>query len=130
MPLSDLLDDALGTTDSDCWDREWTATPVRAFTVQLHSAGLSLRETVAILDLLDVDRFMGTVDAEPLEDGDNLSERQPHRMETYPEHPDGCQGALVVPNLITIHAQRLFEQVTEFHDQFSLRPAHSSSHLN
>ena len=58
MPLSDLLNDALGATDSDCWDRERTATPVRAFAVRLHSAGLSLRETVAILDFLGLDRYM------------------------------------------------------------------------
>ncbi|HET7323805.1 MAG TPA: IS6 family transposase, partial [Halococcus sp.] len=31
MQLSDLLDETLGTADSDCWDRERTATPVRAF---------------------------------------------------------------------------------------------------
>ncbi len=61
MPLSDLLDDTLGATDSDCWDRERTATPVRAFAVRLHSTGLSLRETVALLDLLDVDRSHGAV---------------------------------------------------------------------
>ena len=36
-------------------------TPVRAFAVRLHSAGLSLRETVAILDLLGVDRSHGAV---------------------------------------------------------------------
>ena len=62
MPLSDLLDEALETVDSDCWDRERTATPVRAFAVRLHSAGLSLREkTAAILDLLDVDRSHGAI---------------------------------------------------------------------
>ena len=61
MPLSDLLGETLETPDSDCWDRERTATPVRAFAVRLHSAGLSLRETVAILDLLDVDRSHGAV---------------------------------------------------------------------
>ena len=33
----------------------------RAFAVRLHSAGLSLRETVAILDLLGVDRSHGAV---------------------------------------------------------------------
>ena len=58
MPLSDLLDEAV---DADCWDRERMATPVRVFTVHLHSAGLSLRETVRILDLLDVDRSHGAV---------------------------------------------------------------------
>ena len=51
MPLSDLLGDTLGATDGDCWDREWTATPW----------GLSLRETVAILDLLGVDRSHGAI---------------------------------------------------------------------
>ena len=61
MPLSDLLGETLETTDSDCWDHERTATPVRAFAVQLHSAGLSLRETVAVLDLLGVDRSHGAV---------------------------------------------------------------------
>ena len=61
MPLSDLLDESLGAADSDCWDRERTATPVRAFAVRLHSAGLSFRETVAILDLLGVDRSHGAV---------------------------------------------------------------------
>ena len=61
MPLSDLFDETLEAVDTDCWDRERTATPVRAFAVRLHSAGLSLRETVAILDLLDVDRSHGAV---------------------------------------------------------------------
>ena len=61
MPLNDLLDETLEAVDTDCWDRERTATPVRAFAVHLHSAGLSLRETVAILDLLDVDRSHGAV---------------------------------------------------------------------
>ena len=61
MPLSDLLGETLETPDSDCWDRERTATPVRAFAVRLHSAGLSFRETVAILDLLGVDRSHGAV---------------------------------------------------------------------
>ena len=61
MPLSDLLGETLETPDSDCWDRERTATPVRAFAVRLHSARLSLRETMAILDLLGVDRPHGAV---------------------------------------------------------------------
>ena len=55
MPLSDLPGDTLEATDSDYWARERTATPVNV-AVRLHSAGLSLREIVAILDLLDVDR--------------------------------------------------------------------------
>ena len=61
MPLSDLLDETLEAVATDCWDRERTATPVRAFAVRLHSAGLSLRETVASLDLLNVDRSHGAV---------------------------------------------------------------------
>ena len=61
MPLNDLLDETLEAADTDCWNRERTATPVRAFAVRLHSAGPSLRETVAILDLLDVDRSHGAV---------------------------------------------------------------------
>src|SRR5699024_4852375 len=76
------------------------------------------------------DRAVGTVNAEPLEHRDDLPQRQPHRMESHPEHPDGCRGALILPNLITVYAQRLSEQVTEFHGQCSLRPAHFSSHLN
>ena len=61
MPLSDLFSDALGATDTDCWDRERTANALTGVAVRLHSAGLSLRETVAILDLLDVDRSHGAV---------------------------------------------------------------------
>ena len=61
MPLNDLLDETLEAADTDCWDRERTATPLRAFAVRLHSAGLSLRETMAILDFLDVDRSHGAV---------------------------------------------------------------------
>lgn len=61
MPLSDLLDESLEAVDTDCWDRERTATPVRVFAVRLHSAGLSLREIVAVLDLLGVDRSHGAI---------------------------------------------------------------------
>jgi putative transposase len=61
MPLSDLLNEVLGLADTDCWDRERTAASVRAFTVRLHSAGLALRETTAILGLLGVDRSHGAV---------------------------------------------------------------------
>ena len=61
MPLSDLLSETLETPDSDCWDWKRTMTPIRMFAVRLHSTGLSLRETVAILDLLSVDRSYGAV---------------------------------------------------------------------
>ncbi len=49
MPLSNLLKQSLDTAMLECWQRERTATPVRAFAVRLHAAGLSLRETEAIL---------------------------------------------------------------------------------
>ncbi len=56
MLLSNLLKESLDTATLECWQRERTATPVRAFAVRLHAAGLSLRETEAILHLLGVDR--------------------------------------------------------------------------
>ncbi|ELY25626.1 integrase [Halogeometricum borinquense DSM 11551] len=37
-------------------NRRFLGTPVRAFAVRLHTAGLSLRETEAILRLIGVDR--------------------------------------------------------------------------
>jgi len=61
MPLNDLLNETLEAVDTDCWDRERTANALTGVAVRLHSAGLSLRETVAILDLLDVDRSHGAV---------------------------------------------------------------------
>ncbi len=48
-------------------------------------------------------------------------------MEAHPEHPHGCRGALVLPNLITIHVQGLCEQVSECHGHHSLRPARFSN---
>jgi putative transposase len=56
MLLSNLLKVSLDTATLECWQRERTATPVRAFAVRLHAAGLSLRETEAILRLLGVER--------------------------------------------------------------------------
>ncbi len=44
MLLSDLLSRILDTATLECWQRERTATPVRAFAVRLHTVGLSLRE--------------------------------------------------------------------------------------
>ena len=61
MPLNGLLDETLEAAGSDCWDRERTANARQGVAVRLHSAGLSLRETVAILGLLDVDRSHGAV---------------------------------------------------------------------
>jgi len=61
MQLADLLRETLDTATLECWQRERTATPVRAFAVRLHTAGCSLRETAAILGLLGVERTHGAV---------------------------------------------------------------------
>ncbi|GAA0682069.1 IS6 family transposase [Natronoarchaeum mannanilyticum] len=61
MPLSDLLKESFATDDLECWQRERTPTPVRAFGVRLTAAGLSIRETTAVLRLLGVDRSHGAV---------------------------------------------------------------------
>ena len=59
MSLRDLFDDVSRPVNSDCWDRERTTTPIRAFAVRLRSGERSLRETTAILDLLGVGRSHG-----------------------------------------------------------------------
>ena len=64
MQLADLLREALDEDSQDVWENERTPTPVRRFGVRLHTAGLSIRETVAILELLGVDRSHGAVDGE------------------------------------------------------------------
>ncbi|ODR80954.1 transposase [Haladaptatus sp. W1] len=56
MLLSNLLKKSLETATLECWERERTATPVRAFAVRLHATGCSLRETKGILALLGVKR--------------------------------------------------------------------------
>jgi len=61
MSLADLLSETLETDSQDVWENERTPTSVRRFGVRLHTAGLSIRETVAILDLLGVDRSHGAV---------------------------------------------------------------------
>ncbi|KZX49936.1 IS6 family transposase [Haloarcula sp. K1] len=61
MKLADLLRETLDEDSQDVWENERTPTPVRRFGVRLHTAGLSIRETVAILDLLGVDRSHGAV---------------------------------------------------------------------
>jgi len=59
MQLADLLRETLGEDSQDVWENERTPTHVQRFGVRLHTAGLSIRETVAILDLLGVDRSHG-----------------------------------------------------------------------
>ena len=56
MQLRELLEETLNTASLECWAEESTPTPVRAFGVRLHSAGLSLRETAAVLGLFGVER--------------------------------------------------------------------------
>jgi putative transposase len=56
MLNQELLRETLETANLECWERERTATPVRAFAVRLHATGCSLRETQAILRLLGVER--------------------------------------------------------------------------
>ena len=54
--LADLLSECFAADLEETWERERTATPVRAFAVQLHATGCSLRETKEILRLLGVER--------------------------------------------------------------------------
>ncbi len=61
MQLADLLRETLDVDSQDIWENERTPTPVRRFEVRLHTAGLSIRETVAILDILGVQRSHGAV---------------------------------------------------------------------
>ncbi|QGA81366.1 integrase core domain-containing protein [Halomicrobium sp. LC1Hm] len=61
MELADLLRETLETDDQDVSENERTPTPVRRFGVRLHTAGLSIRETVELLELLGIDRSHGAV---------------------------------------------------------------------
>jgi putative transposase len=61
MQAANLLRETLDTAALECWQRERTATPVRAFAVRLHAGSCSLRETAAILELLGVERTHGAV---------------------------------------------------------------------
>jgi len=56
MLNQELLKEALNTANLEFWERERTATPVRAFAVRLHATGCSLRETKEILRLSGVER--------------------------------------------------------------------------
>jgi len=73
---------------------------------------------------------MRAVNAEQVDHGNDFPKGQSHRVQAHPEHPDGCRGALVLPHIFTIHLSRLFEQVCECHDHYSLRPARFSNSLN
>ena len=56
MHIQKLLEETLNTASLEFWDEESTPTPVRALGVRLHAAGLSLRGTAAVLELLGVSR--------------------------------------------------------------------------
>ncbi|EMA70387.1 integrase catalytic subunit [Halorubrum kocurii JCM 14978] len=56
MLNQELLTETLETANLEFWERERTATPVRAFAVRLHVTGCSLRETQEILLLFGVER--------------------------------------------------------------------------
>jgi len=61
MQLADLLGETLDVDRDEGWENERTPTPVRVFGVRRHSMGLSLREVVAVLDVLGVDRSHGAI---------------------------------------------------------------------
>ncbi|MDL0139401.1 IS6 family transposase [Halobacterium salinarum] len=54
--LADLLSECFAADLEETWERERTATPVRAFAVRLHATGCSLREITTILAELGVER--------------------------------------------------------------------------
>jgi transposase-like protein len=54
--LADLLSKCFAAEFKECWERERTATPVRAFAVRLHATSCSLKETEVILRSLGVER--------------------------------------------------------------------------
>jgi putative transposase len=59
--LADLLNETYDGNLEEVWERERTATPVRAFAVRLHQTGCSVRETATILAELGVERSHGAV---------------------------------------------------------------------
>ncbi len=56
MMLPDLLSECYTAEFGECWERERTATPVRMFSVQLHTTSYLIRETQPILRLIGVVR--------------------------------------------------------------------------
>ncbi|ACV48016.1 transposase [Halomicrobium mukohataei DSM 12286] len=61
MSLADPLRERLETDSQGAWENEHTLTPIRRFWVRLHTAGLSIKETVTISELLGVDHSHGSV---------------------------------------------------------------------
>jgi putative transposase len=54
MTLPELLTETVETPVIECWDGESTASALRALAVRLHSAGISYRETAAVLESIGV----------------------------------------------------------------------------
>ena len=50
MLNQELLRETLETTNLECWERERTATPVRAFAVRLHATGCSFEKHKKFFD--------------------------------------------------------------------------------
>ena len=61
MQLANLLRETLNVDCDEVWENERTPTPVRVFGVRQHSMGLSVREVVAVLELLGIDRSHGAI---------------------------------------------------------------------
>jgi putative transposase len=59
--LADLLSECFAADLEETWERERTATPVRAFAVRLDATGCSLREITSILAEFGVERSHGEV---------------------------------------------------------------------
>jgi len=76
--LADLLSECFAADLEESWERERTATPIRAFAVRLHATGCSLRETTTILAELGVKishgscgtGYIGWLTANATRDGD------------------------------------------------------------
>lgn len=61
MQLADLLKESLGVHCDEVWENERTPNTLTGVGVRLHSMGLSVREVVAVLDLLGIDCSHGAI---------------------------------------------------------------------
>lgn len=61
MPFSDLLRESFAVDGIECWQRERTPNALTDVGVRLTAAGLSIRETIAVLRLPGIDRSHGPV---------------------------------------------------------------------
>lgn len=55
IQLINLLRTNLDPVQIEYWQREWTTTALRAFTVRIHATGCSLRDTAAVLRCFGVE---------------------------------------------------------------------------